>query len=124
MPGPAVIIAGSGMCTGGRIVDHLKAGLEDPKNDLLFVGYQAEGTPGRDIQHFAAKPNGTVMLDGERCRIRAGVHVLGGYSAHADQQRAHGVGPGDARQPRRIKLVHGEEAADEKALAGSEVSFG
>jgi len=50
-----VIIAGSGMCTGGRIVDHLKAGLEEPKNDLLFVGYQAEGSPGRDIQRYAGK---------------------------------------------------------------------
>jgi len=54
-PGSAVIIAGSGMCTGGRIVDHLKAGLEEPKNDLLFVGYQAEGSPGRDIQRYAGK---------------------------------------------------------------------
>ncbi len=45
-PGPAVIIAGSGMCTGGRIVGPLKAGLEDPKSALLFVGYQASGTLG------------------------------------------------------------------------------
>ncbi len=117
MPGPAVIIAGSGMCTGGRIVNHLKAGIEDPKNDLLFVGYQAEGTPGRDIQQFASRPNGTVMLDGERCRIRAGVHVLGGYSAHADQKELLAWVRAMPGKPRRIKLVHGEEAA-RKALAG------
>jgi metallo-beta-lactamase family protein len=49
LTGPAVIIAGSGMCTGGRIVNHLKYCLDDPKNDLFFVGYQAKGTPGRDI---------------------------------------------------------------------------
>ena len=47
--GPAVIIAGSGMCTGGRIVNHLAAGVEKPENDIVFVGYQAAGTPGRAI---------------------------------------------------------------------------
>ena len=110
-PGPAVIIAGSGMCTGGRIVDHLKAGLEDPKNDLLFVGYQAEGTRGRAIQQYAAKPDGYVMLDGERCRIRARVHVLSGYSAHADQRELLEWVRAMPVKPRRIMLVHGEAAA-------------
>ncbi len=47
LKGPAVIIAGSGMCTGGRIVNHLAAGIEQPENDVVFVGYQAAGTPGR-----------------------------------------------------------------------------
>jgi metallo-beta-lactamase family protein len=50
LTGPAVIIAGSGMCTGGRIVNHLKHGLDDPKNDLFFVGFQAKDTPGRAIE--------------------------------------------------------------------------
>jgi metallo-beta-lactamase family protein len=49
LKGPAVIIAGSGMCTGGRIVNHLKHGLDDPKNDLFFLGYQAKGTLSREI---------------------------------------------------------------------------
>jgi len=110
-PGPAIIIAGSGMCTGGRIVDHLKAGLDDPRNDLLFVGYQAEGTPGRDIQHYAARPDGYVMLDGERCPIRAGVQVLSGYSAHADQRELIDWVRAMPAKPGRIKLVHGEAGA-------------
>jgi metallo-beta-lactamase family protein len=83
--GPAIIIAGSGMCTGGRIVDHLLAGIEAPRNDILFVGYMAEGTPGREIQ-VKAKEKGRVSLDGSTRQVRAGVHVLSGYSAHADQQ--------------------------------------
>ena len=62
MDGPAIIIAGSGMCTGGRIISHLTTGLEDPKNDLLFVGYQAANTPGRAIQKHATHPNGYVFL--------------------------------------------------------------
>ena len=116
MPGPAVIIAGSGMCTGGRILDHLKEGLDDPRNDILFVGYQAAGTPGRAIQEYAHKPEGYVMLEGERYRIRAGVHVLGGYSAHADQRELIEWVRAMPARPRRIKLVHGEAAA-RKVLA-------
>ena len=81
MEGAAIIIAGSGMCTGGRIVDHLKAGIEAPQNDILFVGYQAEGTVGRDILRYSKKPGGYVMLDGERFDIHASVHNLTGYSA-------------------------------------------
>jgi hypothetical protein len=50
---PAVIIAGSGMCTGGRIVNHLKQGLDDPKNDVFFVGYQVKGTSTGDMVKFS-----------------------------------------------------------------------
>ena len=56
MKSPAVIIAGSGMCTGGRIVNHLASGIERPENDIVFVGYQAAGTPGRAIQDRADRP--------------------------------------------------------------------
>jgi len=56
MDGPAIIIAGSGMCHGGRIVNHLKLGLEKAENDVLFVGYQAAGTPGRDILKYSRYP--------------------------------------------------------------------
>jgi metallo-beta-lactamase family protein len=81
--GPAVIIAGSGMCSGGRIIDHLARGIEDPRNDIIFVGYQANGTTGRWICEHAER-QGLFALDGRKYRIRAGVHVIGGYSAHAD----------------------------------------
>ena len=58
MDGLAVVIAGSGMCTGGRILDHLRHGLDDPKNDIFFVGYQAKGAPGRDILKYSKMPGG------------------------------------------------------------------
>jgi Cft2 family RNA processing exonuclease len=82
---PAIVIAASGMCSGGRIVNYLKAMLGDPRHDVLFTGYQASGTPGRDIQKYGPK-GGYVDLDGQRYPIRAGIHTLGGYSAHADQK--------------------------------------
>ena len=53
---PAVVLAGSGMCAGGRVVNYLKAMLGDARNDVLFVGYQAAGTPGRDILKYGTKP--------------------------------------------------------------------
>jgi hypothetical protein len=85
MDGPAIIIAGSGMCHGGRIVNHLKLGLEKAENDVLFVGYQAAGTPGRDILKYSRYPNGYVIIDGEKLEINATIYQLSGYSAHADQ---------------------------------------
>ncbi|KJS28599.1 MAG: metallo-beta-lactamase [Desulfatitalea sp. BRH_c12] len=108
--GPAIIIAGSGMCTGGRIVDHLAAGIADPKNDIVLVGYMAEGTPGRQIQD-AAEKGGRVLLDGAWHAVRAGVHVLSGYSAHADQQGLLDWVGAMAQAPGRIKLVHGAQGA-------------
>ena len=108
-PGPAVIIAGSGMCSGGRIVNHLQNGLPDPRNDVFFVGYQAAGTPGRDIINYARRPGGYVVLDGEQVPIRAKVQVLSGYSAHADQQEL--LEWAKAVRPAKVKLVHGEQQA-------------
>ncbi len=116
MDGPAVIIAGSGMCTGGRIIHHLAVGLEDPKNDVIFVGYQAKGTPGRAIQRYAGTPGGYVLLDGLRIPIRARVHTLTGYSAHADQKGLIDWVARMERKPDRITLVHGEDHA-RQALA-------
>lgn len=81
---PVIVIAGSGMCSSGRIVNYLKAMLGDPRHDVLFVGYQTWGTPGHAIQSFGPK-NGYVEFDGKRYDIRAGVASIGGYSAHADE---------------------------------------
>lgn len=111
MEGPVVIVAGSGMCTGGRIIDHLKAGLENPKNDVFFVGYQAHGTPGRDMIHYSQRPDGYVKLDGEKFFIKAKVQVLSGYSAHADQKGLLNWVQAMSAKPREIKLVHGEPEA-------------
>ncbi len=113
---PAIVIAASGMCSGGRIVNYLKAMLGDARHDILFCGYQAAGTPGRAIQ--ACKPGGTVRLDGQDIAVRAKVHTLSGYSAHADQAdllnfvTRIGAGQGPAhRALRQVRLVHGDAGA-------------
>ena len=82
---PAIVIAGGGMCSGGRIVNYLKAMLGDKRHNVLFVGYQSQGTPGHDIQAYGPK-GGYVDLDSERIDIRCGITSIGGYSAHADQK--------------------------------------
>ena len=103
------------MCTGGRIVNHLAAGIEKPENDVVFVGYQAAGTPGRAIQRNGGA-GGTVALNGKKSDIRAGVHTLSGYSAHADQGGLLAWVERMPEKPGRIHLVHGEPNA-QKALA-------
>ena len=113
IPGPAIIIAGSGMCTGGRIVDHLIAGLGDERNDVFLVGYQAGNTPGRDMVRFGDKPGGYVHLRGEKILIRANVEQLSGYSAHADQQGLLDWVASMPGKPGKIKLVHGEPEAQQ-----------
>jgi len=112
---PAIVIAASGMCAGGRIVNYLKALIGDPATDVLFVGYQAEGTPGRAIQQYGPR-GGYVELDGERFTIRAGVHVIGGYSAHADRDDLLAFVRGMRRAPDEVRIVHGDPAA-KQALA-------
>lgn len=107
---PAIVIAGSGMCNAGRIVNYLKAMLGDERHDVLFVGYQAEGTPGQIIQQYGPQ-NGYVELDGERYDILAQVETIGGYSAHADQQGLVNFVKGMKHKPREIRLVHGDEGA-------------
>ena len=113
--GSAIVIAASGMCAGGRIVEYLKALLPDPRHDVLFCGYQAEGTPGRQIQQFGPK-GGWVELDGQRVPIRAAVHTLGGYSAHADQRNLLDFIGRMRFPPREVRLVHGDAPA-KQALA-------
>jgi metallo-beta-lactamase family protein len=113
---PAIVIAASGMCSGGRIVNYLKAMLGDPRHDVLFCGYQAAGTPGRAIQSYGPK-GGYVDLDGQRITIRAGIHTLGGYSAHADQKNLLDFIGRMRVKPRQVRVVHGDEGAKAK-LAG------
>ena len=107
---PAIVIAGNGMCSGGRIVNYLKAMLGDPRHNVVFVGYQARGTPGRDIQTHGPE-GGFVELEGERIDIRAGIDSVGGYSAHADQADLVGFVTRMKEWPQEIRLIHGEEAA-------------
>ena len=78
--GPKIIMAGSGMANGGRIVHHLKHYLHDPKNVVLLVGYQAAGTPGRRLSEGAK----VVRLFGDDVAVKAKVRELHGYSGHKD----------------------------------------
>ncbi|WP_417448462.1 MBL fold metallo-hydrolase RNA specificity domain-containing protein [Idiomarina abyssalis] len=103
---PAIVIAGSGMCNAGRIVSYLKAMLSDPRHDVLFVGYQAEGTPGRDIQRYGPE-GGYVWLDDEKIDIRARVETISGYSAHADQKDLVEFVEGISGERPQVRLVHG-----------------
>ena len=107
---PAVVIAASGMCSGGRIVNYLKALLQDHRTDVLFVGYQAQGTPGRDIQRYGQK-GGYVYLDGERIDIKAAIHTISGYSAHADQKDLVNFVKRMRHKPKEIRIVHGDQEA-------------
>ncbi|MCP4344727.1 MAG: MBL fold metallo-hydrolase [Desulfobacterales bacterium] len=109
--GPAVIIAGSGMCTGGRIINHLKNGIQDPENDIFFVGYQARGTLGRAILRYSRSPGGYVYLQGKKYNIKAKVYSLTGYSAHADQHELIEWVKSMPEKPGQIRLVHGESKA-------------
>jgi len=107
---PAVVIAASGMAAGGRVVNYLKAMIENPRHHVLFVGYQAVGTPGRAIQQFGPR-GGWVELDGQRYNIRAGVTSIGGYSAHADQKDLLNFVKRMRKWPGHIRIVHGDPGA-------------
>ena len=105
--GPMVIIAASGMVEAGRILHHLVQGAGDPKNTILFVGYQAEGTLGRRIE--ASPP--TVRIYGDDIPLRAEVKIIDGYSAHADRAELTAWIDGvKATSPHlsQLFLVHGE----------------
>ena len=98
-----IIIAGSGMCNGGRILHHFKHRIWDPKNAVIFVGYQAEGTLGREIIEGAK----FIDIYGEKIKVAAKIYTINGFSAHADQReltewlgKVHGL--------EKIFLIHGE----------------
>jgi metallo-beta-lactamase family protein len=101
---PAIVIAGSGMCTGGRVINYLKRFIGQSSTDIVFVGYQARGTPGQ----FISRGSEWVRLDGRRYEIAASVHRIHGYSAHADQADLLHFVDTMPEAPRAIRLVHGE----------------
>ncbi len=109
---PAIVIAASGMCSGGRVVNYLKEFIGDPNTDIVFIGYQATGSPGRYIQD-----TDWVMLDGVRYDIRARRHTLSGYSAHGDQADLIRFVSEMQTPPKAIRLVHGEQPAKEALTA-------
>ncbi|MGC4070466.1 MAG: MBL fold metallo-hydrolase RNA specificity domain-containing protein [Polyangiaceae bacterium] len=110
LPGPAIIIAGSGMCNGGRIKHHLSRHLSSPENTLLFVGYQATGTLGRQLLDGET----TVRLFGQLWDVGLEVCQIHGFSGHADRNELIdwlGRMPGG---PRRVAVVHGGSNVTER----------
>ena len=107
----AIIISASGMCEIGRIKHHLKHNIWNPKNTILFVGYQAPGTLGRKIVDGAK----TVKIFGEEVAVNARVEYIEGYSGHADQAGLLHFVDSFVKKPNHIFLVHGEEES-QKAL--------
>lgn len=105
--GPMVIVAASGMATGGRVVHHLKAFAPDKRNTILFAGYQAGGTRGASIAGGAP----TVRIFGEDVPIRAEVAMLDDLSAHADAGEIVSWLKGFKVPPRQTFITHGEPAA-------------
>ncbi len=107
--GPMIIIAASGMATGGRVVHHLKAFAPDPRNTILFTGFQAGGTRGASMVQGAE----LIKIHGEYIPVRAEVCMLENLSAHADAGEILGWLKGFARPPHKTFITHGEpEAAD------------
>lgn len=100
----AVIIAGSGMCDGGRIKHHLAYNLHRPESAVLFTGFQARGTLGRRIVERAT----IVRIHGHDVPVRASVHTLGGLSAHADRDALLAWAHHFTKRPQHVFVVHGE----------------
>jgi metallo-beta-lactamase family protein len=105
--GTCIILAGSGMCTGGRIKHHLVANISRPESTVLFVGYQAHGTLGRQI----VQGDEQVRIHGQMHPVRAKIEQLHGLSAHADRTALLGWVKRFQKLPREILLTHGEEEA-------------
>ncbi len=105
MTEPAIVIAGSGMCTAGRIRHHLKHGVWDPKNTVLFVGYQAPGTLGRLLLDGVEE----IKMMGMTLVVNAEIARIESFSAHADQDDLTRWLSAFREKPRRVFLIHGEK---------------
>jgi len=106
LDGGAVIMAGSGMCTGGRVRHHLKHNLWGRKNSIIFVGFAARGTLARQIIDGAER----VRIFSEDIQVNASIHTVGGFSAHADQAELL-AWHAQTGEPATTFLVHGEESS-------------
>jgi len=105
----AIIIAGSGMCTGGRIRHHFKHNIWRQNAHVIIVGYQAIGTPGRALVDGAK----TFRIGGDKIAVKAQIHTLGGFSAHASQSQLIDWLENFKKSQPKLFLVHGEERAKE-----------
>ncbi|MGB4704388.1 MAG: MBL fold metallo-hydrolase [Candidatus Saccharicenans sp.] len=108
--GSAIIMAGSGMCTGGRIKHHLVTNIGRPESTILFVGYQARGTLGRQI----LEGQSPVRIYGQMHQVRATIDQIQGFSAHADRRQLWKWLNSLRKPPRQVFLVHGEKETIQK----------
>jgi metallo-beta-lactamase family protein len=104
---PCIIMSTSGMCTAGRIKHHLRHNISRPESTILFVGFQASGTLGRQI--LDGQPE--VRIHGQLFRVRAKIQQVTGFSGHADRSGLLHWASHFAMPPRRVFLTHGEEQA-------------
>ena len=116
--GPAIIVSASGMCSGGRILHHLRQRLKRDKHAVVFIGYQAEGTLGREIVDGATE----VEIYGDWVDVNASIHTIGGFSAHAGaNELMDWLGSTDL--PDHTVLIHGEKESKEGLAAAIKDRF-
>jgi metallo-beta-lactamase family protein len=102
-----IIIAGSGMCNGGRILHHFKRRIWNEKNSVVLVGYQAVGTLGRELVDGAE----WITLYGEEIIVKASIHTINGFSAHADRKKML-EWISQIKGLKKVFVVHGEREAE------------
>ena len=108
-----IVIAGNGMCTAGRIKHHIRNNIENPKNTLLFVGYQVEGTLG----YWIKKREKIIRLLGTEVKVNATIEAIDGFSAHADYLGLISWLNNFSSKPKKVFVTHGDE---NQSLAFSE----
>lgn len=118
-PGPNLIMAASGMCTGGRIKHHLKHNIARPDSTILFVGYQANGTLGRIILNGRRR----VRIYGQQYPVRAKIAQIHGFSAHGDREDLLNWLGNFKQHPRQVFLTHGESEPAHALAAAIESRF-
>jgi len=119
-PGPCLIMAGAGMCNGGRVLHHLKQNLWKPETQLLIVGYQGRGSLGRRL----VEGQSPVFIHGEKVMVQAKIHTMGGFSAHAGQKDLLGWFSAIAPSKPRVVLTHGEDGPRKELAKQIQRRFG
>jgi len=112
---PCIIIAGNGMCSAGRIKHHIRNNIEDEKNTLLFIGYQAMGTLG----YWIKQKQKTIRLLGTQVRVNSKIESIDGFSAHADYEGLIEWLEDFSKKPKKIFICHGE--ADQSLAFGKRI---
>ncbi len=120
----ALIIAGAGMCTGGRVKHHLERNLERPESTVLFVGYQASGTLGRQILETRGRSGQRVRLFGRFREVRCAIEQVRGFSGHAGKSQILAWAGALQPQPRRAFVVHGGSTVTQGFAAELASRFG